>query len=98
MCFGTVTSFDNLQPINLKNGQEFKVRIKSLPLLAGMYSLLVIVADEIALHPYDSHRTKNFSVGPGRRIRHLIHGTRMGLLTADIIKILGTVILGQGTR
>lgn len=67
MCFGTVTSFDNLQPINLKNGQEFKIRIKSLPLLAGMYSLLVIVADELALHPYDSLRTKNFSIGPGRR-------------------------------
>ncbi len=67
MCFGTVTSFDNLQPISLTNGKEFKISIKALPLLAGMYSLLVIVADEVALHPYDSLRTKNFSIGPGRR-------------------------------
>lgn len=67
MCFGTVTSFDNLPPINLRDGQEYKIKIKTLPLLTGIYSLLVIVADEIALHPYDTHRTKNFSIGPGRR-------------------------------
>lgn len=67
MCFGTVTSFDGLPPVTLRDGQEFKIRIKALPLLSGMYSLLVIVADEVALHPYDSQRTKIFSIGPGRK-------------------------------
>lgn len=67
MCFGTMTSFDGLQAIRIKDGQEFKVRIKSLPLLTGMYSLLVGVADEFTLHLYDSYRTRNFSIEPGRK-------------------------------
>ena len=67
MSFGSLTSFDGLQIINFSDGQEFKIRIKSLPLLTGMYSLLIVVADEHALHPYDSHRTKNFVIQPSRK-------------------------------
>lgn len=67
MCFGTLTSFDGLPSVSIKDGQEFRIRIKSLPLLSGMYSVLVAVADEFALHPYDSYRTRNFSIEPSRR-------------------------------
>lgn len=67
MSFGTLTNFDGLPPINFRDGQEFKIMMKSLPLLTGMYSLLIVIADEFALHPYDSHRTHNFSVEPSRR-------------------------------
>lgn len=71
MCFGTLTSFDGLPPITLRDGQDIHIKIPSMPLLAGMYSLLIIVADEFAMHPYDSHRTKNFIIQAGRKE----HGT-----------------------
>lgn len=67
MCFGTLTSFEGLHAVNLRDRQEFEIRIKSLPLLTGMYSLIVAVADEFALHLYDSYRTRNFSIDPSRR-------------------------------
>jgi ABC-type polysaccharide/polyol phosphate transport system ATPase subunit len=67
MCFGTMTGFDNLDPIHFRDDQEFQVRLKSLQLLSGLYSIAVIVSDESGLHPYDVLRTKNFS---------LTHGTK----------------------
>jgi lipopolysaccharide transport system ATP-binding protein len=60
MSFGTTTKFDNLSPVSFRDGQQFKVRIDSLPLLGGLYSIVIVAADEFALHPYDIFRTKNF--------------------------------------
>lgn len=73
MCFGTLTSFDGLPPITFRDGQDIRIKIPSMPLLAGMYSLLIIVADEFAMHPYDSRRTKNFIIQPSRKE----HGTTL---------------------
>jgi ABC-type polysaccharide/polyol phosphate transport system ATPase subunit len=67
MCFGTLTSFDGLPPVVFSGEREFQIRIPSLPLLAGMYSLLIIAADEFAMHSYDSYRTKNFMVASSRK-------------------------------
>ena len=67
MCFGTTTQFDGLSPIDFKDGQEYLIRIPNIPLLSGMYSFLVIVADELAVHPYDSLRTSSFSIAPGKK-------------------------------
>ncbi len=62
MCFGTMTSFDGIEPIAFRDGQEFKIKIKSLPLLSGIYYLTLAVADEFALHPYDIRKVANFKV------------------------------------
>lgn len=67
MCFGTTTQFDGLSPVDFTDGREYLIRMHNLPLLAGMYCLLVIVADEFAIHQYDSLRTKSFTVAPGRK-------------------------------
>ena len=67
MSFGTMTSFDKLAPITFRDGQRFQVKLKSLPLLAGVYSIALFVADEFGLHPYNVLRTKNFSLTTGRK-------------------------------
>jgi ABC-type polysaccharide/polyol phosphate transport system ATPase subunit len=76
MVFGTVTVFEGLPPTDFKDGQEIQVVIPSLPLLAGMYHFMVIVADEHAMHPHDIQKTRNLQVMPGRRefgINYLQH-------------------------
>lgn len=65
MCFGTMTNFDRIGPISFKDGQEVRIRIKSLPLLSGLYTVTLAVADEFALHPYDIRRIANFAVESG---------------------------------
>lgn len=65
MCFGTMSNFDGLQPIPFKDGQEFRIKIKSLPLLSGLYHLTIAIADEFALHPYDIRRVATFGVESG---------------------------------
>lgn len=65
MCFGTMSSFDGLKPIPFRDGQEFRIRIKSLPLLSGLYHLTLAIADEFALHPYDIRRVATFGVESG---------------------------------
>lgn len=67
MCFGTITSFEEMPPVDLEDGQEFKIKIKELPLLTGMYNLLVTVADEFSLHFYDICRTQYFSIAPSNK-------------------------------
>lgn len=67
MCFGTTTQFDGLSPVDFRDGQEYMIRIPNLPLLSGMYCLLIIVADEFAMHTYDSLRSTSFSIAPGKR-------------------------------
>lgn len=62
MCFGTMSNFDGLKPIPFRDGQEFRIKIKSLPLLSGLYHLTIAVADEFALHPYDIRRVATFGV------------------------------------
>lgn len=62
MCFGTMTNFDKIGPIPFRDGQEFRIRIKSLPLLSGLYALTIAVADEFALHPYDIRKVGTFAV------------------------------------
>jgi ABC-type polysaccharide/polyol phosphate transport system ATPase subunit len=69
MSFGTFTKFDGLAPFVLRDSQEFTIALKSLQVLSGLYSILVVVADEFAMHPYDHLRTKTFSVvNPGREL------------------------------
>ncbi len=65
MCFGTMTNFDNMEPVLFRDGQEFRIKIYSLPLLSGLYSLTIAVADEFALHPYDIRRVATFAVETG---------------------------------
>jgi ABC-type polysaccharide/polyol phosphate transport system ATPase subunit len=65
MCFGTMTNFDNMEPVLFRDGQEFRIKIHSLPLLSGLYSLTIAVADEFALHPYDIRRVATFAVETG---------------------------------
>lgn len=65
--FGVMASFDNLAPIELRDGHEFRIRIHSLPLLAGIYKFLLIVGDEFALHPYDMKITKSIQIVHGRK-------------------------------
>lgn len=62
MCFGTMTNFDRIGPIMFRDSQEIKIRIKSLPLLSGLYGLTIAIADEHALHPYEIRRVGNFAV------------------------------------
>ncbi len=64
MVFGTMTNFSGLEPIELSDGRQFLVKIKSLPLFSGIYSLAIVVADDHALHPYDINRTVSFMVEP----------------------------------
>ena len=69
MSFGTFTKFDGLAPFVLRDSQEFTITLKALHVLSGLYSILVVVADEFAMHPYDHLRTKTFSVfNPGREL------------------------------
>jgi len=65
MSFGTMTNFDGFAPINFRDGQEFRIKINSLPLLSGLYSITLIVGDEFAIHPYEILRTKNIQVLQG---------------------------------
>ncbi len=65
MVFLTMTNFDRLPLIDFHDGQEFRVKIDSLPLLPGIYSFGAIIADEHALHPYDMMRTKSIQVMHG---------------------------------
>lgn len=67
MCFGTMSNFDGLKPIPFRDGQEFRIRIKSLPLLSGLYHLTIAIADEFALHPYDIRRVATFGVESGSK-------------------------------
>lgn len=67
MCFGTMSNFDGLQPINFEDGKEFRIRIKSLPLLSGLYHLTIAIADEFALHPYDVRKVASFAVESGSK-------------------------------
>jgi len=60
--FLTMTNFEGRSPIEFSDGQEFRVRIESLPILPGIYNFGAVVADEHALHPYDMMRTKSVQV------------------------------------
>lgn len=62
MVFLTMSNFDRLPLIEFHDGQEFRVKIESLPLLPGIYSFGAIIGDEHALHPYDMMRTKSVQV------------------------------------
>jgi ABC-type polysaccharide/polyol phosphate transport system ATPase subunit len=62
MSFGTMTNFDKLNPITFRDKQEFRIKINSLPVLAGLYSIMFVVSDEFAIHPYDILKTKNLPV------------------------------------
>lgn len=66
-CFGTTTMFDGISPVVFRDGREFIIRMQSLSLLSGIYSVLIIVADEFAMHPYDTLRSESFTVTSGRR-------------------------------
>lgn len=69
MSFGTFTKCDGIEPFALRDSQEFTITLNSLHALTGLYSILVVVADEFAMHPYDYLRTRNFSViNPGREL------------------------------
>ena len=67
MIFGVMSSFDNLALVDLRDGHEFRIRICSLPILAGIYKFLLIVGDEFALHPYDMQKTKSIQIIHGRK-------------------------------
>jgi ABC-type polysaccharide/polyol phosphate transport system ATPase subunit len=67
MIFGVMSSFDNLALVDLRDGHEFRIRICSLPILAGIYKFLLIVGDEFALHPYDLQKTKSIQIIHGRK-------------------------------
>ncbi len=60
--YGVTTKMDGLQPVSFYDGQEIRLTFHSLPLLSGQYYLFVCLGDEHALHPYDIHRTKMFSI------------------------------------
>jgi ABC-type polysaccharide/polyol phosphate transport system ATPase subunit len=60
--YGVTTKLDGIEPIDFYDGQEFTIKFPSFPLLAGQYYVLVVLADDHALHPYDFYRTKIFSV------------------------------------
>jgi len=65
--FLSMTNFRDLSPRDIRDGQEFKVKLKSLPLLSGIYSFGAVVADEFALHPYDMLRAKSVQVVHDRK-------------------------------
>jgi lipopolysaccharide transport system ATP-binding protein len=65
--FLTMTNFEERAPIQFSDGQEFQVKIKSLPLLPGIYHFGAVIVDEFALHPYDMQRAKSVQVKPGRK-------------------------------
>jgi lipopolysaccharide transport system ATP-binding protein len=67
MIFGGTSNFDNLAPVDFIDGREFRIKINSLPLLSGIYKLVLAVADEFALHLYDIMKTKGFQVIHGRK-------------------------------
>lgn len=58
MSFGTMTHYDGLAALAFSDGQEFRIQIPSLPLMTGLYSIMVVASDEFAVHPYDIVRTK----------------------------------------
>lgn len=67
MCFGTMTHFDGLTPINYHNGQEFSLVISKNPVLAGTYVVMAVVGDEHGIHPYDITRSRPFIVSNKRK-------------------------------
>jgi lipopolysaccharide transport system ATP-binding protein len=60
--YGITTKLDGIDPIPLYDGREFTIRFPTFPLLAGQYYVMVVLADDHALHPYDFYRAKMFSV------------------------------------
>jgi ABC-type polysaccharide/polyol phosphate transport system ATPase subunit len=60
--FGTTTRMDGLSPLRLSDGLVIILRFSSLRLLAGQYYIAIVVADEHALHPYDTVRSPMFFV------------------------------------
>jgi lipopolysaccharide transport system ATP-binding protein len=75
MTFGTTTQFDGLKPVQFSDGQEFRIKVRCT-LLSGMFTVLLIVADEFAMHPYDMLRTRTFSVFNSAKelgMAHLAH-------------------------
>ena len=65
LTFGTLSKFDGCKPVNFAKEQEFKIKIRSLPLLSGLYRIKIIVSDEHAMHPYDVLYSKPFMVRTG---------------------------------
>jgi ABC-type polysaccharide/polyol phosphate transport system ATPase subunit len=60
--YGITTKIEGIEPINFYDGQEFTIKFPSFPLLAGQYYVLLALADDHAMHPYDFYKTKMFSV------------------------------------
>lgn len=62
MCFGTMTHFDGIEPIQYYDNQEFAMVIQHNPLLTGTYKIMAVVGDEHAVHPYDIKYSSPFIV------------------------------------
>ncbi len=62
MCFGTMTHFDGLEPIQYYDKQAFVLVIQKSPLLTGTYKIMAVVGDEHAMHPYDIKYSNPFIV------------------------------------
>ena len=62
MCFGTMTHFDGLEPIQYYNNQEFALIMQKSPLLTGTYKIMAVAGDEHAMHPYDIKYSSPFIV------------------------------------
>ncbi len=60
--YGVTTKLDGFEPIPFYDGQEITIRFPTFPLLVGQYYVIVALADDHAVHPYDFHRTNMFSV------------------------------------
>lgn len=67
MIFGVMSNLDNLAPTRIRDGQEFQIKIKSLPLLPGLFYFVLFVADEFALHSYDILKTREVQISHGRK-------------------------------
>ena len=60
--YGVTTKMDGFLPISFYDGLNVSLKFPSLPLLSGQYYLFVYLGDEHAIHPYDIHRTRMFTV------------------------------------
>lgn len=62
LIFGVTTKIDGLTAIRFHNGQKLRLKLPSLKLLPGQYSIAAVLLDENAIHPYDIKQTEMFLV------------------------------------
>ncbi len=68
--FGSMTQYSGLQPIHFEGVQNFKLKIRNLPILSGKYEILIGVVDDSGVHVYDTLKSKSITIKGNNNKEH----------------------------